>query len=91
MKCQSPLDGLIDYSLFYVPLKNFHSYGDIYIRHLIAGEELQNLGLCLVFRAFEQGGRLYRATPAVTQAEGLGFSGLNEGPLHSVAFYKTQD
>jgi hypothetical protein len=30
----------------------FHVYGDV----TIAGEELQNLGLCLAVRAFEQGG-----------------------------------
>jgi hypothetical protein len=35
---------LIDYLLFYVPLKTF------------ALEGLQNLGLCLALRAFEQGG-----------------------------------
>jgi hypothetical protein len=43
---------LIDYLRFYVPLKNFHLYGDI----TIAGEGLENLGLCSVLRAFEQGG-----------------------------------
>jgi hypothetical protein len=44
---------LIDYLLFYIPLKNFSlniQYGDI------TGEGLQNLGLCSVLRAFEQGG-----------------------------------
>jgi hypothetical protein len=30
----------------------FHLYGDI----TITGERLQNLGVCLVLRAFEQGG-----------------------------------
>jgi hypothetical protein len=30
----------------------FHLYGDV----TIAGEGLQNLGLCSVLRAFEQGG-----------------------------------
>jgi hypothetical protein len=39
---------LIDYLLFYVPLKN----GDV----TIAGEGLQNLGLCSALMAFEQGG-----------------------------------
>jgi hypothetical protein len=43
----------IDYLQFYVPLKNISLvYGDI----TIAGEELQNLGLCSAIRAFEQGG-----------------------------------
>jgi hypothetical protein len=45
---------LIDYLRFYVPLKNFslNKYGDV----TIAGEGLQNLGLCSALRAFEQGG-----------------------------------
>jgi hypothetical protein len=43
---------LIDYLLFYVPLKNISLYGDV----TIAGEGLQNLGLCSALRAFEQGG-----------------------------------
>jgi hypothetical protein len=37
---------------FYVPLRNFHLHGDV----TIAGEELQNLGVCSAFRTFEQGG-----------------------------------
>jgi hypothetical protein len=46
---------LIDYLLFYVPLKNFSL---IWRRHhvTIAGEGLQNVGLCSTLRAFEQGG-----------------------------------
>jgi hypothetical protein len=44
---------LIDYFLFYIPLKNFsHIYGDF----TITGEGLQNLVLSLALRAFEQGG-----------------------------------
>jgi hypothetical protein len=46
---------LIDYLLFYVPLKNFSL---TWRRKHIAGEELQNFGLYLAFRAFEQGGSL---------------------------------
>jgi hypothetical protein len=43
---------LIDYSVFYVPLKNISlKYGDI----TITGEGLQNLGLCLALMVFEQG------------------------------------
>jgi hypothetical protein len=45
----------IDYSLFYFLLKNFsltHVYGDV----TISVEGLQNLSLCLVLKAFEQGG-----------------------------------
>jgi hypothetical protein len=42
----------------------------------ITREGLQNFGLCLALRAFEQGGIFYDcATPAVTQ--GLGSSGPN--------------
>jgi hypothetical protein len=43
---------LIDYLLFYVRLRIFHLYGVV----TIAGEGLQNLGLCSALRAFEQGG-----------------------------------
>jgi hypothetical protein len=43
---------LIDYLLFYVPLKISHLYGDV----TIAGEGLQNLGLFSALRVFEQGG-----------------------------------
>jgi hypothetical protein len=39
---------LIDYLRFYVQLKNFS--------FTIAGEGLQNLGLCSALKAFEQGG-----------------------------------
>jgi hypothetical protein len=45
---------LIDYLLFYVPLKIISLIwtGDV----TITVEGLKNLGLCLVLRAFEQGG-----------------------------------
>jgi hypothetical protein len=46
------VQGLIDYLLFYVLLKNYSIYGDV----TIAGEGLQNSGLCSAFRAFEQKG-----------------------------------
>jgi hypothetical protein len=62
------IDWLIIYS-FTSRSRIFHLYGDV----PIAGEGLQNLGLCSVLRAFEQGD-LYRATPAVTRD--LDFSGL---------------
>jgi hypothetical protein len=42
---------LIDYLLFYVPLKNT-SVIDV----TITGEVLQNLDLCTALSAFEQGG-----------------------------------
>jgi hypothetical protein len=44
---------MINYLLFYIPLKNFSLiYGDV----TITGKGLQNLGLCMVLRAFEQEG-----------------------------------
>jgi hypothetical protein len=43
---------MIDYVRFYVPLKNFSRKGDV----TIAGERLQNLGVCSALRAIEQGG-----------------------------------
>jgi hypothetical protein len=60
--------GLIDWLIIYGITswsRIFHLYGDV----TIAGEGLQNLGLCSALRAF-----LYRATPTVTRD--LGFSGL---------------
>jgi hypothetical protein len=43
--------GLVSWLRFYVPLNNFSLiYGDV----TIAGEGLQNLGLFLAIRAFEQ-------------------------------------
>jgi hypothetical protein len=55
------IDRLVDYLLFYVPLKNISLISRSRIYHLyvdvtIAGEGLQSLGLCSVLRAFEQGG-----------------------------------
>jgi hypothetical protein len=44
-------DWLIDYFLFYVPLKNISLIWKV----TIAGEGLQNLRLCSELRAFEQG------------------------------------
>jgi hypothetical protein len=41
----------MDYLRFLVPFRNFHLYRDV----TIAGEGLQNLGLCSAVRAFEQG------------------------------------
>jgi hypothetical protein len=45
------IDWLIIYG-FTSRLRIFHLYGDV----TIAGEGLQNLGLCSALRAFEQGG-----------------------------------
>jgi hypothetical protein len=43
---------LIDHCGFRPSSKMFHLYGDV----TIAGEGLQNLGLCSALRAFQQGG-----------------------------------
>jgi hypothetical protein len=47
---------LIDYLQFYVPIKNFSLklYGDV----TVAGEGLQNLGLCSAFIALSREGSL---------------------------------
>jgi hypothetical protein len=60
------LSWLIDYLLFYVPIKNFHLYGDV----TKVGEGLQNLDT----QGLWAGRDLYRATPAATRD--LGISGL---------------
>jgi hypothetical protein len=62
------------------PAQEYFTYmpGDV----TIAGEGLQNLGLCSALRAF-----VYRATPTLTRD--LGFSVSSEGPPHSVASYDT--
>jgi hypothetical protein len=68
-----PLDWLtniIDYLLFYVPLKNF-SFTCIWRRHHYWWRAAK---LRPMLRAFEQGGIFNRATPSMTR--GLGFSGL---------------
>jgi hypothetical protein len=57
----------------------FHLYGDV----TIAGEELQNLGLCSALRAFELGGIFI--VPHGT----LVFPVSSDGPPHSVASYDT--
>jgi hypothetical protein len=65
---------MTDYLMFYVPRK--------YVDVTIAGEWLQNLGLCSALRAF-----VYRVTPAVTRASVFPVS--SDGPPHSVASYDT--
>jgi hypothetical protein len=44
--------GISDYYGFMSRSRIFHLYGDV----TIAGEGLQNFGLCSALRAFEQGG-----------------------------------
>jgi hypothetical protein len=74
------VDTLIDYLRFYVPLKNFSL--------TIAGEGLQNLGLCSALRAFEQGGIFI--VPHLLRHGTSVFPVLSEGPPHLVASYDTQ-
>jgi hypothetical protein len=65
---RTPLDWLIDWLITYgftSRSRIFHLYGDV----TIAGEGLQNLGLCSALRAFEKGGifivphLLFRSNP----------------------------
>jgi hypothetical protein len=77
-------DWLIDYLRFYVPLSIFHLYGDV----TIAGEGLQNLGLCSALRAFEQGGIFIM--PHLLWHGTSVFPVSSEGPPYLVAFYDTQ-
>jgi hypothetical protein len=64
--------------------RSFHLYGDV----TIAGEGLQNLGLCSALRAFEQGGiftvphLLWHGTSVLPVSY--------EGPPRLVAFYDTR-
>jgi hypothetical protein len=76
--------GWIGYLRFYVPLKIFFTYKETSPLPVI-------LGLCSVFRAFEQGGIFYifiLATPAVTR--GLIFPVLIRKSPHLVASYDTR-
>ena len=45
----------------------FYSYGDV----IIAGEDLQNINLCLALMAFEQGGIFIVPNPNVVQLYAL--------------------
>jgi hypothetical protein len=63
------IDWLIDYG-FTFRSRIFHLYGDV----TIAGEGLQNLGLCSALRALEQGGILI--VPHLLWREASFFSGL---------------
>jgi hypothetical protein len=66
-----PTDFYFCLSTVVCPAKEFfHLYGDL----TIAGEGLQNLGLCSAPRTFEQGKDVYCATPTVTRD--LGFTSL---------------
>jgi hypothetical protein len=58
----------------------FHLYGDV----AIAGERLQNIGLCLALRAFEQG-EVFIVPHWISI-----FQVSSEGPHHLVASYDTR-
>jgi hypothetical protein len=76
---------LIDYLLLYVLFKNISlKCGDV----TVAGEGLQNLGLCSVLRAFKQGGIFI--VPHLLSYGTSVFPVSSEGPPHSVASYDTQ-
>jgi hypothetical protein len=70
---------------FYVPLKNCSLiHGDF----TIAGEGLQNLGLCSALRAFEQGDIFI--VPHLLWHGSSVFPVLSDGPPHLVASYDTR-
>jgi hypothetical protein len=72
------INWLVDYLLFYVPLKSFSLiYGDV----TITGEGLQNLGLYSELRAFEQGAIFI--VPHVLWHGASDFLVSSEGPPHS--------
>ena len=75
---------LIDYLLFYVPLKNISLY--IWRRHHYRWRAAKFRHI-LGAQGLWAGRGLYRVTPAVTR--GLGFSGLIRRTAHSVASYDT--
>jgi hypothetical protein len=62
----------------------FQLYGDV----TIAGEGLQNLGLCSALRAFEQGG-IFIVQHLLWHGTSV-FPVSSEGPPHLVASYDTQ-
>jgi hypothetical protein len=62
----------------------FHFYGDV----TIAGEGLQNLGLCSALRAFEQRG-IFIVSHLLRHGVSV-FPVSSEGPPHLVASYDTR-
>jgi hypothetical protein len=77
------LDWLIIYG-FTTRSRIFHLYGDV----TIAGEGLQNLGLCSMLGAFEQAG-IFIVPHLLLHGTSV-FPVSSEGPPHLVAFYDTQ-
>ena len=78
-----PIRRLFVCLLFYVSLKNFHLYGDV----TTVSEGLQNLSLCSVLRAFEQG-EIFIVSHLLRRGT-LVFPVSSEGPPHSVVSYDT--
>jgi hypothetical protein len=77
---------MIDWLIIYCFMscsRIFHLYGDV----TIAGEGLQNLGLCSALKAFEQGGIFI--VPHLLWHGTSVFPVSSEGPSHSVASYDT--
>jgi hypothetical protein len=79
----SPIDWLIIYG-FTSRSRIFHLYGYV----TIAGEGLQNLGLCSALRAIEQGGIFI--VPHLLWHGTSVFPVSSEGPPHLVASYDTR-
>jgi hypothetical protein len=77
------IDWLIIYG-FTSRWRIIHSYGEV----TIAGEGLQNLGICSAFRAFEHGGIFI--VPHLLWHGTSVFPVSSKGPPHSVASYDTQ-
>ena len=80
-------DWLIDWLIIYgftSRSRIFHLYGDV----TIAGEGLQNLGLCSALRAFKQGG-IFIVPHLLWHGTSI-FPVSSEGPPHLVAFYDTR-
>jgi hypothetical protein len=75
------MDWLIIYG--FTSRLRIHLYGDV----TIAGEGLQNLGLCSALRAFDQGG--FFIVPHLLWNGASVFPVSSEEPPHLVAFYDT--
>ena len=77
----------VDWLIIYVlrPAQEYFTYIET---SPLAGEGLQNLGLCSALRAFEQGGIFF--VPHLLWHGTSVFPVSSEGPPHSVASYDTQ-
>jgi hypothetical protein len=84
----SPFVELFDWLIIYCFTSRsriFHLYGDV----TIAGKGLQNLGLCLVLRAFQQGG-IFIVPHLLWHGTSTIFPVSSEGLPHVVASYDTR-